>query len=233
VPVPRFAQNHLYLRHKFPQTSGVRTFPDLSKTRQSRVSVSQTRQASAPPAQRRWFRLCEKSAAPPALARCAHAACVAERILLFIQAYPPQERCMQIGVDSSKAVDNKRVFVLDTHDITRAILQFMLHDENETHDLPSLEAALSKSTQWKPDLILLGLGMIQAHGTAILADIKGGIEGVKILLVAENADDPLVRDCLTCGADGLLLKPLTIAAVRKKVDASLGRRRGVIPIRAV
>ncbi len=140
---------------------------------------------------------------------------------------------MQIGVDSNKAVDNKRVFVVDTHDITRAILQFMLHDENETHDLPSLEAALTKSTQWKPDLILLGLGIIQEHSTAILADIKGRIEGVKILLVAENADDPIVRDCLTSGADGLLLKPLTIQAVRKKVDAMLGRRRAVIRIRAL
>ena len=140
---------------------------------------------------------------------------------------------MQIGVDSSKAVDNKRVFVVDTHDITRAILQFMLHDENETHDLPSLEAALAKSAQWKPDLLLLGLGIIQENGTAILADIKGRIEGVKILLVAENPDDPIVRGCLTAGADGLLLKPLTIEATRKKVDALLGRRRGVIPIRAV
>lgn len=140
---------------------------------------------------------------------------------------------MQIGVDSSKAVDNKRVFVVDTHDITRAILQFMLHDENETHDLPSLEAALTKSTQWKPDLILLGLGIIQEHSMAVLADIKGRIEGVKILLVAENADDPIVRDCLTSGADGLLLKPLTIQAVRKKVDAMLGRPRAVIPIHTV
>src|SRR6266545_848934 len=36
---------------------------------------------------------------------------------------------MQIGVETSKAVDQRRVFVIDEDEITRAALQFMLHDE--------------------------------------------------------------------------------------------------------
>ena len=42
---------------------------------------------------------------------------------------------MQIGVETSKAVDQRRVFVIDEDEITRAALQFMLHDEIETHEL--------------------------------------------------------------------------------------------------
>jgi DNA-binding response OmpR family regulator len=140
---------------------------------------------------------------------------------------------MQIGVDSVQAVDNKRLFVVDTDDITRMALQFMLHDENETHDLPSLEAAYAKSAQWKPDLLLLGLGVIQERGISILSEIRIRMAGLRILLVAESAGDPLVQECLTSGADGLLLKPLTIEVTRKKVNTLLGRRRAVIPIRAV
>ena len=45
---------------------------------------------------------------------------------------------MQIGVETAKALDNKRLFVVANDDITRMALQFMLHDENETHDLPTL-----------------------------------------------------------------------------------------------
>jgi hypothetical protein len=36
---------------------------------------------------------------------------------------------MQIGVETSKAVDQRRVFVVDDDEVTRAALQFMLHDE--------------------------------------------------------------------------------------------------------
>ncbi len=42
---------------------------------------------------------------------------------------------MQIGVETSRAVENKRVFLVSDDEITRAALQFMLHDEFEAHDL--------------------------------------------------------------------------------------------------
>lgn len=138
---------------------------------------------------------------------------------------------MQIGVETSKAVDNKRVFVVDTDEITRAALQFMLHDENETHELGSLEAAVQKGANWKPDLLLLGLGVVRERGTEVLAAIKAQLPGVKILLVAETAEDPLEARCLAAGADGVLRKPLTIEAARKAVDRMLGRKtRTVIPL---
>ena len=52
---------------------------------------------------------------------------------------------MQIGVETSKAVDQRRVFVVDEDEITRSVLQFMLHDEIETHELASPEEALRKA----------------------------------------------------------------------------------------
>lgn len=141
---------------------------------------------------------------------------------------------MQIGVDSAMAVDNRRLFVVDNDDITRMALQFMLHDENETHDLPSLEAAFEKSIDWKPDMLLLGLEVVREKGIGILATIKSRMTGVKILLVADSENDSLVLSCLESGADGLLLKPLTIEATRKKVDGLLGRRRvTIIPLHPV
>src|ERR1039458_6215718 len=58
---------------------------------------------------------------------------------------------MQIGVESSRAVENKRIFVVDENEIFRAAVQFMLHDENETHEVASLEAAFAKAQTAKPD----------------------------------------------------------------------------------
>ena len=50
----------------------------------------------------------------------------------------PGMTIMQIGVETSRAVENKRIFIVSDDEIARAALQFMLHDEYEAHDLPDL-----------------------------------------------------------------------------------------------
>jgi DNA-binding NarL/FixJ family response regulator len=140
---------------------------------------------------------------------------------------------MQIGVETAKAVDNKRLFVVANDEITRMALQFMLHDENETHDLPTLEAAFDKSIDWKPDLLLLGIDVAHERGTDVLLLIRSRLPQTKILLVADSRDDPLVAACQSVGVDGLLVKPLTVEGTRRKVDGMLGRRRAPILIHAI
>lgn len=130
---------------------------------------------------------------------------------------------MQIGVETSRAVENKRVFVVDSDEIDRAVLQFMLHDENETHELASLDAAFVKARDWKPDVVLLGLAIVQEKGTGVFGEIVSRAPGVKVLVVTDAAADPLAQACLHAGAHGLLAKPFTVESVRGKVDLMLGR----------
>lgn len=137
---------------------------------------------------------------------------------------------MQIGVETAKALDNKRLFVVANDDITRMALQFMLHDENETHDLPTLEAAFDKGIEWKPDLLLLGIDVVAERGVEVLALVRSRLAGAKILLVAATRDDPLVAACQGAGIDGLLVKPLRVEDARRKVDGLVGRKRAPIPI---
>lgn len=141
---------------------------------------------------------------------------------------------MQIGVESSRAVDNRRLFVVDDDEIIRAALQFMLHDENETHEVPDVASALRKSEQMKPDLILLGAGLVRKEGAEVVSRLKSRIPGMKLLLVADSGSDPLIDTCRRNGADAVLIKPITIEATRKQVDRLLGRvTRTVIPIHAL
>jgi DNA-binding NarL/FixJ family response regulator len=140
---------------------------------------------------------------------------------------------MQIGVETAKAVDNKRLFVVANDDVTRMALQFMLHDENETHDLPTLEAAFDKSVEWKPDLLLLGIDVVLERGVEVIRLVRSRLPDAKLLLVAETRDDPLVAACQAAGIDGLLVKPLTVEETRRRVDGLLGRKRAPIQIHAV
>ncbi len=132
---------------------------------------------------------------------------------------------MQIGVESSRAVENKRIFVVESDEIIGAALQFMLHDENETHELAGLDQAYAKGVDWKPDLVLLGLGIVQEQGVGVLADIAERLPTAKTVIVTSDPSDPLVQACLKAGAKDILAKPFTIESVRHKVDVMLGRKK--------
>jgi len=130
---------------------------------------------------------------------------------------------MQIGVESSKAVDNKRIFVIDEDEIIRAALQFMLHDENETHEAPSLEWAYEKAVDWPPDLVIFSEALLRRHGAALYGEIRERLRGPKIMIVLEPGGVELAKQCLSEGADSVAIKPLRIELVRRKADLLLGR----------
>ncbi len=134
---------------------------------------------------------------------------------------------MQIGVETSKAVDQRRVFVIDRDEITRAALQFMLQDEIETHELANIEEAYEKSAGWlKPDVLLLGVSFLKDRGVGLIGDLTTVFPGIRILIVCDKTDEGTAIEGIKAGAHGALVKPLTLEAVRKKVDTILGRGGG-------
>jgi len=144
------------------------------------------------------------------------------------------EPIMQIGVDSLRAVENKRVFVIDSDEISSMALQFMLADECETHVLPDVASALIKGCNWPPQLVLLGAGSIALEGLATVTRLKAQHSGLKIMIVCDSIDEPVVREALALGANAALPRPLKLETVRRKVDAQLGRRAALaIPVAVV
>jgi DNA-binding NtrC family response regulator len=134
---------------------------------------------------------------------------------------------MQIGVETAKAVDQRRVFVVDEDEIIRAALQFMLHDEIETHELASLEDAYDKGRGWlAPDVILLGVSIVAKRGAEVIAEIAGRYPEVRVLIVTGRDEEATAIAAIKAGAHGALVKPLTLEAVRRKVDTILGRAGG-------
>lgn len=131
---------------------------------------------------------------------------------------------MQIGVDSARAVENKRVFVVDSDDIIATALQFMLADEMETHIHDSLDAALAAAVHTPPLLILLGESVLIGEGVGVVSRFKEAIKDVRILVICMDAEADVVRQAVALGANGSLVRPLKIEMVRRRVDTQLGRR---------
>lgn len=116
---------------------------------------------------------------------------------------------MQIGVDSQRSVDNKRVFVLDGDDIVRTVLQFMLADEYETHELADVDAALTKGQEWPPHVLILGEPFLSQAG--LIDQLRAVWPGLRLLAV----------DAKFVAADGVVTKPFKLEAVRAAVEAVL------------
>ena len=130
---------------------------------------------------------------------------------------------MQIGVDSQRAVENRRIFIVDQDEVNSMGLQFILADEYETHILAGPDAAISKAQHWPPDLVLLGTSHIAQDATATISRLRAQLPQAKILLVCANADQPGVNEALAAGANGLLTAPPTIEGARRRVNTALGR----------
>ena len=126
---------------------------------------------------------------------------------------------MQIGVDCALAVGTQRIFVLDTDEIGRMAVQFMLHDEYETHDLGSLQAAREKAQDWPPTLLILGEAVLQEEGVT-LDEIRQQFPSARLLVITEPAS-AFADDAVAIAGMVLLCKPLRLEDVRAKVASAL------------
>jgi len=131
---------------------------------------------------------------------------------------------MQIGVEAQRAVENRRVFVLDEDEINRTVLQFMLADDNETHEFATVDAALEKGLQWQPDLVLVSALLVARDGAELLHNLRAAWPGVKLLVICEAADDECTAAAMAAGANDTLARPFKVEPVRRKVDRHLGRK---------
>jgi DNA-binding response OmpR family regulator len=130
---------------------------------------------------------------------------------------------MQIGVEAQRAVDNRRVFVIESDEIRRTALQFMLADENETHEFAAPDAALGMTGR-APDIVLLGADLLHARGSALLARLRSAWKGTRLIVVCDARQAAGAQAVQAAGADDTLAYPFDMAAIRRKVDHWLGRR---------
>ena len=130
---------------------------------------------------------------------------------------------MQIGVDTARAVETKRAFILDVDDIAATALQFMLADELEVHVFTSSAAALAHPAAGGVDVVLLGAGLIEAETPAVVSRLREAWPAVPVLAYGP-AEDAAVKAALEQGARTSIPRPFQVETVRRKVNAQIGRR---------
>jgi DNA-binding NtrC family response regulator len=130
---------------------------------------------------------------------------------------------MQIGVDTQRAVETKRAFIIDSDDIASMALQFMLADELEVHVLASSADAIARAQDTALDVILLGASVIEAEGAGVVGALLAAFPGVPVIACGP-AGDAGVAQALALGARSTIQRPFKVEAVRQRVNAQIGRR---------
>lgn len=115
-----------------------------------------------------------------------------------------------------------RIFVIEAEQVVRTALHYILREEHEAHAFATVEEAVCRGPDEKPNVVLLGIGMVRSKGLYFLTELASWLSDAKILLVADSMSDPLALAGLECGAHGIVGKPISLESVRDAVQLALG-----------
>ena len=87
------------------------------------------------------------------------------------------------------------------------------------------EAALGAAERWRPEVMILDLGLPQKDGMEVLAEMGERFRTTSVLVLTGRAEMEERVKCLELGADDVVLKPFSFHELRARLNA-MCRRRG-------
>jgi DNA-binding NarL/FixJ family response regulator len=115
-----------------------------------------------------------------------------------------------------------RILVADDHEVVRKGLVALLQQQPEWEvcgEAGDGREAVEKTTQLKPDAIILDIGMPSLNGLEATRQILRADPNGKILILTLHDSDQVVREVLNAGAKGFLLKSDAARDLVAAVDA--------------
>jgi len=137
------------------------------------------------------------------------------------------------------AVETKhiRLLIVDDHEVTRLGLRTLLQSYPQFEvagETSSVNDTLEAAVRLRPDLILLDVRLADGSGIEVCRRIQKLDLETKVLVLTSFADDQVVFDAITAGADGYLLKEIhgdrlvqairDVVAGRSILDPAVTRR---------
>jgi len=129
----------------------------------------------------------------------------------------------------------RRIVVLDDDArVRQLVLSAFRPPAFEVHAFGDGRDALMKLHEIRPDLILSDVWMPDVDGRVFLQMVKRSelLKRVPFLFLTAVAGDKTTRAALEAGADGVLMKPFPVSALRHKVRAMLHMDEPATPILA-
>lgn len=113
-----------------------------------------------------------------------------------------------------------RVFIADDHPLFRVGLRLSLNQKRNIEVIGEAEngfSAVEKILNDRPDLALIDVDMPGLSGIGAIRILRKAMPEMKIVVLSTYDDDHYVRDSITAGADGYVLKNIDIDALAKVI----------------
>src|SRR5215831_8114176 len=130
-----------------------------------------------------------------------------------------------------------RLLIVDDHEVTRLGLRTLLESCTQFEiagEAASVAETLEATARLKPDLVLLDVRLADGSGIEVWRRLQRLDLDTKILVLTSFADDDVVFDAISAGADGYLLKEIhgesliqaiqDVAAGRSILDPTVTKR---------
>lgn len=125
---------------------------------------------------------------------------------------------------SLKKMDKRRILIVDDHLIVREGLKLIFETEENYEVIGEAEngdKALVLIEQLKPDVVLMDLSMPTISGLDVIKLLNEKNNSVPIIILTTYKDDNLIREGLSFGAKGYLLKDTTREELIRTIESSV------------
>jgi len=126
-----------------------------------------------------------------------------------------------------EAKKGARILVIDDEKQIRRLLKVSLSEHGyEVEDAPSGQEGLAQAVTYKPDLVLLDLGLPDMDGLEVIRHLREWSKVPAIILsVRESEGDKI--SALDAGADDYVTKPFGMGELLARIRAALRHAAGV------
>jgi DNA-binding response OmpR family regulator len=112
--------------------------------------------------------------------------------------------------------------VEDDQHIRDAVARGLSEAGHAVRTVPTGAEALTVAVEWRPDVVVLDLGLPDLDGGAVLAMLRGVSQVPVIVATARDDESEIVR-LLDAGADDYVVKPYRAAQIEARIRAVLRR----------
>lgn len=121
-------------------------------------------------------------------------------------------------------MDKKKILLVDDHFVVREGLKLIFETEENYEVIGEAEdgeKAIILIEKLKPDVILLDLSMPRMNGIETIKTLNEKNNLIPIIILTTYNEDNLIREALSLGAKGYLLKDTTRENLIRTVDAAI------------
>ena len=119
--------------------------------------------------------------------------------------------------------NKSRVLVVDDDNLMREVLKAILRDEGYevAGEAKDGQAAMQQVEKLNPEVVCLDVNMPGMSGIEVLKSILNVAPNTKVVMVTGDSTMNTVRDAVSYGACGYIIKPLNAARVGTAIRAAL------------